>query len=258
MERDPAMRRGAALVMLLVLLLAAGASASTSATTTISGRILPKNPITVDFTGNPLSGCAPLKVRFTDLSTTVPPAEKIHYREWTFFLTGTLAPIATISGPGNSQKNPSYTFKCPGIYDVNLMACDRTDCSGYNNSLKKVAYICVGGPDSPAEIDAMRNLVTANGLDRLPKKWFFDPADLTRHLDDAKAELAQPGCTSSRVVQDLNSFLGDLRYVQWLYRLSHGQKAAVKELNARATKVMDGLSTCTTCPPPVACGSLSC
>jgi hypothetical protein len=65
MERDPGLQRAAALVMLLVLILGAGASASSSATTTITGTILPKNPITVAFTGTPLSGCAPLKVRFT-------------------------------------------------------------------------------------------------------------------------------------------------------------------------------------------------
>jgi hypothetical protein len=259
MERDPGLLRAAALVMLLVLILGAGASASSSATTIITGTILPKNPITVAFTGTPLSGCAPLKVRFTDLSTSSPPAGKIRYREWTFFLTGTLSPIGIISGTGNSQKNPSYTFRCPGIYDVNLKVCDKTDCSGYNNSLKKVAFICVGGPNYPARIDGMRALVITNRLDRLPRKWFFDPADLLRHLDNAKAELAKPGCSTGRAVQQLNSFAVDLRLVQWLYRLDASQKAAVKALSSQAGELTSALGSCTTCPPPmVTCGSLTC
>jgi hypothetical protein len=259
MERDPGLLRAAALVMLLVLILGAGASASSSATTTITGTILPKNPITVAFTGTPLSGCAPLKVRFTDLSTSSPPAGKIRYREWTFFLTGTLVPVGRIAGTGNSQRNPSYTFKCPGVYDVNLTVCDRTDCSGYNNSLKKVAYICAGGPDYPARIDGMRALVISSGLDTLPEKWFFDPEDLLIELDAAKAEFLEPGCSSDRIVQHLDRFLTDLRYVQSLYRLNAGQKAAVKYLRKEATGIIDTLSACPSCPVgPVTCGSLTC
>ena len=259
MEWDPARGRLAALILLTMLLLVAGVSASSKATTTISGRILPKNPITVDFEGKPLSGCAPLKVRFTDLSTSSPPAGKIVFRDWTFFLTGTLTPVGRIAGTGGSQKNPSFTFRCPGLYDVGLKVCDKTDCSRYNNSLKKVAYICAGGPDYVAQIDAMRTRVTATGLDRLPKRWTFDPAELTRHLDDAKVELTKPGCSSGRVVQHLTRFLVDLRYVQFLYRLDTGQKAAVKDLWSEATKIIDALSSCPRCPvPPVTCGGLTC
>lgn len=50
---------GPAVIIMAILILATGATASSEAALTITGRVLPKNLITANFIGKPLSGCAP-------------------------------------------------------------------------------------------------------------------------------------------------------------------------------------------------------
>jgi len=74
-----------------------------------------------DFIGSPPSGCAPLTVDFTDLSTG-----NITSRSWTFGDGGTSA-----------DKNPSHAYTIPGTYTVSLTVSN--DCG--NNTETKTGYI---------------------------------------------------------------------------------------------------------------------
>ncbi|MBL7752291.1 MAG: PKD domain-containing protein, partial [Chitinophagaceae bacterium] len=76
-----------------------------------------------NFTASPLSGCSPLVVNFTDLSTNTPTSWA-----WDF---GT--------GATSSAQNPTTTFFNPGTYTVVLTA---TNASG-SNTLTRTAYITV-------------------------------------------------------------------------------------------------------------------
>ncbi|MDX1954301.1 MAG: PKD domain-containing protein [Chitinophagaceae bacterium] len=76
-----------------------------------------------NFTASPLSGCSPLVVNFTDLSTNTPTSWA-----WDF---GT--------GATSSAQNPTTTFFNPGTYTVVLTA---TNAAGFN-TLTRTAYITV-------------------------------------------------------------------------------------------------------------------
>jgi PKD repeat protein len=250
---------GPAVIIMAILILGTGATASSEAALTITGRVLPKNTITVNFIGKPLSGCAPLKVRFTDLSTSSRPAGKIAFWDWTFYHTGTMTEAGEITGTGGRQQNPTFTFRCPGVYDVSLRVCDRPDCSGSSNSLKKLAYICAASPDYLVKIDSLKYIVTSNRLDTLPRRRNFDPRDLIKNLNEARAELARTGCSTTRVIHPLTEFLIDVRYIRYHYQLSAGQKVAGKDLTSGVTKIIDAFSSCHLCPMPRGtCGGLAC
>ncbi len=83
-------------------------------------------PPVIDFTGTPLSGCAPLTVAFTNLSQFAEPGSYV----WTF-------------GDGQSTSNainPTYTYYEAGTYTITLSGSNIT-----NNVITetKVAYITV-------------------------------------------------------------------------------------------------------------------
>lgn len=84
--------------------------------------VLLSQPV-ANFSAAKTSGCSPLSVSFTDLSTGSPTSF-----EWDF-------------GNGNSSviQNPSATYITPGVYTVTLKA---INASG-NNSVTKTAYITV-------------------------------------------------------------------------------------------------------------------
>ncbi|MBI5219922.1 MAG: PKD domain-containing protein [Bacteroidia bacterium] len=69
--------------------------------------------LNADFTANRISGCSPLIVQFTDLST---PPGSIVFRKWIF-------------GNGNfsSAQNPQASYGDPGAYDVTLIISDGVD-----------------------------------------------------------------------------------------------------------------------------------
>ncbi|RXA20121.1 PGF-pre-PGF domain-containing protein [Methanosarcina sp. MSH10X1] len=86
----------------------------------------------VDFSANPLTGAAPLIVRFTDLSAPVPDSW-----EWDFDGNGSI---------DSKERNPVYTYENPGTYTVTLKAINST----YgNNTRTKTGYITVS-EKSPA------------------------------------------------------------------------------------------------------------
>jgi PKD repeat protein len=84
----------------------------------------------VDFVGDPLSGCSPLKVNFTDLSTSDP-----------FPITGWFWEFG--DGTNSTEQNPMHTYTLPGMnqrrYNVTLTATNQDGSA----SLTKVKYIRV-------------------------------------------------------------------------------------------------------------------
>jgi gliding motility-associated-like protein len=92
---------------------------------------------TANFTNaTPRSGCAPLTVCFSDLST--PGDGAINQWLWDF-------------GDGNTAtgQNPCHTYSAPGTYTVSLVA---TDVNGCNSSLVQTNYVSVSNPPIAAFI----------------------------------------------------------------------------------------------------------
>ena len=84
------------------------------------------NPVT-DFIGTPLTGCFPLPVQFTDLSS--PVSGSIDTRQWDF-------------GDGNSStvQNPLHVYTGSGNYNVSLLVKNTAGCT---KSLTKINYISI-------------------------------------------------------------------------------------------------------------------
>ena len=85
----------------------------------LSGSNCTLNAPTADFSGNPLSGCAPMTVNFTDLSLNTPTS-------WNWTFTGGTPASSTL-------QNPSVTYNTPGTYSVTLVA---TNASGSDTRIK--------------------------------------------------------------------------------------------------------------------------
>ena len=83
------------------------------------------NAPTADFIGNPLTGCAPLTVNFTDASLNTPTSWS-----WSF---------PSGSPPTSAIQNPSVTYATPGVYSVTLTV---TNASG-SDTRTKTNYITV-------------------------------------------------------------------------------------------------------------------
>jgi serine protease len=82
--------------------------------------------VAADFSGSPTSGCAPLTVTFTDLST----GTGIDGWSWTFGDGGT-----------SGVQNPSHQYANPGTYTVSLTA--SSSGQGCNDTQTKTGYITV-------------------------------------------------------------------------------------------------------------------
>lgn len=89
------------------------------------------NPPVASFTATPLTGTAPLTVRFTDTSTHFPTVWR-----WTF---------GDNSAVNATAKNPVHTYTKAGTYTVILNASNE----GGNNITRKIGYIRVTGPATP-------------------------------------------------------------------------------------------------------------
>jgi gliding motility-associated-like protein len=82
-----------------------------------------KSQPTASFSATPTSGCAPLAIGFTDLSTGNPTA-------WTWDLG---------NGTTSTQQNPTTTYFNPGFYTITLTVSN----TGGSNTLSRTQYITV-------------------------------------------------------------------------------------------------------------------
>jgi gliding motility-associated-like protein len=90
-------------------------------------------PPNVDFTATPTSGCMPLPVTFTDISTPNGGFAIVN-RQWTFGNGGTTT---------TAFNTTSYTYPLSGTYTVKLVV---TDANGCKDSLTKNNYITTNKP----------------------------------------------------------------------------------------------------------------
>ena len=104
-----------------------GSFSSSAPTVTTTTTLVP--PPAGNFTGNPLTGPAPLTVVFTDTSTNSPTSWS-----WTFGDIG--------AGNTSTVQNPSHTYTVAGTYSVNLTVAN----AGGSNTLIKTNYITVAQP----------------------------------------------------------------------------------------------------------------
>ncbi|MGB1041689.1 MAG: PKD domain-containing protein, partial [Flavobacteriales bacterium] len=88
------------------------------------------NPTTVNFTGSPLFGCAPLTTNFVDASSG---SVAIASWAWDFG-----------DGNTNSVKNPTHVYQTPGIYSISLAV---TDVNGCRTKFTRTNYLQAIGPD---------------------------------------------------------------------------------------------------------------
>jgi gliding motility-associated-like protein len=110
-----------------VTLIATNASGSNTITKTALINVfgLPNT----DFSADKLSGCAPLEIKFTDISTAGnSPSAAINFWEWDF---GDGSPL-------NNIQNPTHTYNSSGQYSVTLEVRDGNTCS---KKITKSAYI---------------------------------------------------------------------------------------------------------------------
>jgi gliding motility-associated-like protein len=122
---------------------------------------------TVNFSGNPLTGCYPLPVQFTDMSTS--GSGTLNSWQWDFG-----------DGSSSPQQNPSHTYMASGNYNVTLQVTNSVGCVGILNKTQYVhintgvhANFSNGLPSSctaPASI-TFQNLSTGSGT--LTYQWTF-------------------------------------------------------------------------------------
>lgn len=93
---------------------------------TKTGYITVHSKPTVDFSGSPLTGCPPLTVNFTDLTTANAPGTSTY--SWYF------------GGPTSSVKNASNTYTTPGLKTITLTVTNSYGCS---NTATKNDYVNV-------------------------------------------------------------------------------------------------------------------
>ena len=82
---------------------------------------------TPNFVGDITLGCVPVRVNFTDLSTT--PVGTIVNWEWDFG-----------DGATSSAQSPSHTYSNTGFYTVTLKVTSSTGCT--QNNIKSQVYPC--------------------------------------------------------------------------------------------------------------------
>ncbi|MDI9393997.1 MAG: PKD domain-containing protein [Euryarchaeota archaeon] len=140
----------------------------TATNSTVSDEITKSNYITVekgptaDFSASPLSGIAPLTVRFTDSSTGNPTKW-----EWDFNSDGTI---------DSTEKNPVYTYSTAGTYSVTLTVTNST----VSDKITKSNYITVEkGPTadfsaSPLSGTAPLTVSFTDSSTGNPTKWAWD------------------------------------------------------------------------------------
>jgi gliding motility-associated-like protein len=119
----------------------------------------------VSFSGTPLSGCAPLDVNFTDLST-VQNSTPAHW----FWQFG--------DGSTDTLQNPAYSYPTNGIYSVVLTVTSAEGCS-YTDSIHNYINVIPGpnaaftfGPQPSTISDPTINFTDQSSPN--PAQWYWD------------------------------------------------------------------------------------
>lgn len=94
-----------------------------------------------NFTANPITGTAPVKVQFTDQTTGDPIGW-----QWDFM---------NLSITDSIEKNPSFTYTVPGVYPVKLLV---TSANG-TSELIRTDYITVTGVAPPVIVDIVGSMI---------------------------------------------------------------------------------------------------
>jgi PKD repeat protein len=89
-----------------------------------------------DYLFGPLSGPAPLLVRFRDMSSSGSPP---YTYAWEFG-----------DGTGSTEQNPVKTYNTAGVYTVRLTV---TDAGGRSDTYERISYVRVGGSELPGDVD---------------------------------------------------------------------------------------------------------
>ncbi len=148
---------------------------------------------TVNFTATPLTGCYPLPVHFTDLSS--PGNGSIQSWEWDFG-----------DGTSGNTQNPSHTYTASGNYNVSLRIKNSNGCY---KTLTRTQYITINSgvhadfsnniPNScspPVNIN-FQNLSTGTGT--LSYQWFFGDGN-TSNAQNPSYTYNTPGSFTVRLI----------------------------------------------------------
>lgn len=141
-----------------VRLTATGSGGSTTASRTINVQAAP--PV-ADFSATPLSGEAPLAVRFTDASTGT-----ISTRSWQFG-----------DGGKSTARNPSHTYSKTGTYRVSLTV---TGSAG-SDTQTKAGYITVTSASSGGGGQSTDGLIAAYGFEETSGRDAIDASGNENH-----------------------------------------------------------------------------
>jgi gliding motility-associated-like protein len=91
-------------------------------------------PTVARFSANPIVGCLPLTVNFTNLS--------LNYKELHWYF-GT--------GDSSKQTNPTYTYTEPGVYEVLLVAFNEENCRAYDSAKTTIEVFEISEADFSIE-----------------------------------------------------------------------------------------------------------
>lgn len=184
----------------------------------LSGSNCTLNAPTADFSGNPLSGCAPMTVNFTDLSLNTPTS-------WNWTFTGGTPASSTL-------QNPSVTYNTPGTYSVTLVA---TNASGSDTRIK-TAYITVNNCSPVAAFNSSSSTVCEG-----QSIAFFDASTNTPTSWNWTFPGGTPGTSASQNPVITYNTAG-----------TYAVTLTVTNAYGNDTKTITGYVTVNACPPPPA------
>jgi PKD repeat protein len=174
-----------------------GTLAEGSDSVTVTGYILPHDNLDANFTATPVSGTAPLTVRFTDTSTGNPTAWR-----WDFTSDGTTDSFV---------KNPFYTYTRAGTYSVKLRVTGQPG----SDTETKTAFIIVTSSGAEEKLTALNSYVDRLRISGWSKWMLVSSLRSAGHdLDDGNERMA---------TNHLRSFIQEVRWLRWFRVISPSQ-----------------------------------
>ncbi len=146
------------------------------------------NPV-VSLSGLPLSGCVPLNVTFSDLSTVTPPATITGWA-WDF---GDNSPISNV-------QNPSHTYLIAGNYNVTLTVTSSNGCTStitLNNYVSVFPGPVAGFSASPQPASVIESTITFADQSSGATTWqwnFGDVGNSSSTLQNPSFTYPDTGC----------------------------------------------------------------